>query len=175
MGKQSIKFHPQISLVSPLSRCAQSFLHKKNSSHNVMAEQGPKVGDARSLWNFTPSPGILLYACSFFLSLCLLRAFVLRWWWWCLGVGDVRLSRLNFWNDDVKTMCDFSSSFSRVVSLSLSKTRPLSKRFRFCASLVLSLKTCTDVFFFIFNDAHQNASFHRTTTKQDGRNRRLKI
>ena len=23
----------------------------------LMAEQGPKVGDARSLWNFTPSPG----------------------------------------------------------------------------------------------------------------------
>ena len=69
MGKQSIKFHPQISQVSPLSRCAQSFLHKKNSLHNIMAEQGPKVGDARSLWNFTPSPGILLHACSFFLSL----------------------------------------------------------------------------------------------------------
>ena len=66
MGKQSIKFHPQISLVSPLSRFAR-FLHKKNSLH-VMAEQGPKVGDARSLWNFTPSPGILLYTCSFFLS-----------------------------------------------------------------------------------------------------------
>ena len=127
------------SLVSPLSRFAQSFLHKKNSLHNIMAEQGPKVGDARSLWNFTPSPGILLYTCSFFLSLCLLRAFVLRWWWWCLGFGDVRLSRLNFWNDDVKTICDFSSSFSHVVSLSLSKTRLLSKRFRFCASLVLSL------------------------------------
>ena len=59
----------KISLVSPLSRFAQRFLHKKNSLHNIMAEQGPKVGDARSLWNFTPSPGILLCACSFFLSL----------------------------------------------------------------------------------------------------------
>ena len=26
----------------------------------LMAEQGPKVGDARSLWNFTPSPGAFL-------------------------------------------------------------------------------------------------------------------
>ena len=138
MGKQSIKFHPQISLVSPLSRCAQSFLHKKNSSHNVMAEQGPKVGDARSLWNFTPSPGILLHACSFFLSLCLLRAFVLRWWWWCLGFGDVRLSRLNFWNDDVKTMCDFSSSFSRVVSLSLENETALKAVPFLCLSCALS-------------------------------------
>jgi hypothetical protein len=172
MGKQSIKFHPQISLVSPLSRCAQSFLHKKNSLHNIMAEQGPKVGDARSLWNFTPSPGILLHACSFFLSLCLLRAFVLRWWWWCLGFGDVRLSRLNFWNDDVKTIRFLVLLLAR--RLSLSKTRLLSRLFRFCASLVLSLKTCTNVFFFIFNNAHQNASFHRTP-KQDGRNRRLKI
>jgi hypothetical protein len=70
MGKQPIKFHPQkLSRFASLSRFAQRFLHKKNSLHNIMAEQGPKVGDARSLWNFTPSPGILLCACSFFLSL----------------------------------------------------------------------------------------------------------
>ena len=29
----------------------------------LMAEQGPKVGDARSLWNFTPSPGAFLLCC----------------------------------------------------------------------------------------------------------------
>ncbi len=36
----------------------------------IMAEQGPKVGDARSLWNFTPSPGaffVLLLLLFFFL------------------------------------------------------------------------------------------------------------
>lgn len=31
-----------------------------------MAEQGPKVGDARSLWNFTPSPGTRLFVSSLF-------------------------------------------------------------------------------------------------------------
>jgi hypothetical protein len=30
-----------------------------------MAEQGPKVGDARSLWNFTPSPGTRFCFCLF--------------------------------------------------------------------------------------------------------------
>ena len=29
----------------------------------LMAEQGPKVGDARSLWSFTPSPGAFLLCC----------------------------------------------------------------------------------------------------------------
>lgn len=167
MGMQSIKFHPQISLVSPLSRFAR-FLHKKNSLH-VMAEQGPKVGDARSLWNFTPSPGILLYACSFFLSLCLLRACVammmmMSWFW---GRSSLAFEFLKRWCEN-----DIRFLVLLLAVVSLSKTRLLSRGFRFCASLVLSLKTFNNVFFFIFN-AHQNAS-HRTT-KQDGRNRRLKI
>ena len=66
-----------------------------------MAEQGPKVGDARSLWNFTPSPGILLLY-VFFLSLSLFARV-------CCDDDDVLVlgtfvSRLNFWNDDVETM-----------------------------------------------------------------------
>jgi hypothetical protein len=93
MGKQPIKFHPQkLSRFASLSRFAQRFLHKKNSLHNIMAEQGPKVGDARSLWNFTPSPGILLY--GWFLSLSLFARV-------CCDDDDVLVlgtfvSRLNF-------------------------------------------------------------------------------
>ena len=139
MGKQSIKFHPQISLVSPLSRCAQSFLHKKNSLHNIMAEQGPKVGDARSLWNFTPSPGILLHACSFFLSLFVYCARLC-----CDDDDDVLVlgtfvSRVWIFETMMWKRYAISRPPSRTSSLSLSKTRLLSKRFRFCASLVLSL------------------------------------
>ena len=137
LGKQPIKFHPQISQVSPLSRFAQSFLHKKNSLHNIMAEQGPKVGDARSLWNFTPSPGILLYTCSFFLSLCLLRVC-------CDDDDDVLVlgtfvSRVWIFETMMWKRCAISRPPSRASSLSLSKTRLLSKRFRFCASLLCSL------------------------------------
>ena len=165
---QSIKFHPQISLVSPLSRFAR-FLHKKNSLH-VMAEQGPKVGDARSLWNFTPSPGILLYTCSFFLSLCLLRAFVammmmMSWFW---GRSSLAFEFLKRW-------CENGMRFLVLLLavVSLSRKRDYSQSGSVFVPLLYSLWTCNDVFFFIFN-AHQNASFHRTT-KQDGRNRRLKI
>ena len=169
MGKQSIKFHPQISQVSPLSRCAQSFLHKKNSLHNIMAEQGPKVGDARSLWNFTPSPGILLYACSFFLSLCLLRVCVVMMMSWFWGRSSLAFEFLKRW-------CENDMRFLVLLlarRLSLSRKRDYSQSGSVFVPLLYSLWTCDDVFFFIFN-AHQNASFHRTT-KQDGRNRRLKI
>ena len=155
----------KISLVSPLSRFAQRFLHKKNSLHNIMAEQGPKVGDARSLWNFTPSPGILLYV--FFLSLSLFARVCCDDDDVFLGFGDFRLAF-----EFLKRWCE-NDAISRPpsrTSLSLSRKRDYSrKRFRFCASLVLSLKTCTNVFFFIFNAQHAHQS------KQDGRNRRLKI
>ena len=130
----------KISLVSPLSRFAQRFLHKKNSLHNIMAEQGPKVGDARSLWNFTPSPGILLCACSFFLSLFVYCARL------CRDDDDdddvlvlgTFVSRVWIFETMVWKRCDFSSSFSHV-SLSLSKTRLLSKAVPFlCLSCTLS-------------------------------------
>ena len=55
-----------------------------------MAEQGPKVGDARSLWNFTPSPGILLHV--FFLSLSLFARVCCDDDDDVLGFGDFRLA-----------------------------------------------------------------------------------
>lgn len=137
MGKQSIKFHPQISLVSPLSRCAQSFLHKKNSLHNIMAEQGPKVGDARSLWNFTPSPGILLHACSFFLSLFVYCARLC-----CDDDDDVLVlgtfvSRVWIFETMMWKRYVFSSSFSHVVSLS--RKRDCSRVYSVFVPLLYSL------------------------------------
>ena len=74
---QPIKFHPQLPLFASLEFRSRFFFtnNQRASSKELsqvlcmMAEQGPKVGDARSLWNFTPSPGILLRV--FFLSLSL--------------------------------------------------------------------------------------------------------
>ena len=41
--------------------CFFSFWNRHTLVEKKMAEQGPKVGDARSLWNFTPSPGTRLF------------------------------------------------------------------------------------------------------------------
>ena len=39
---------------------------------------GPKIGDARSLWNFTPSPGWTKDECAT-LRLCLMKFGIGRW------------------------------------------------------------------------------------------------
>ena len=127
----------KISLVSPLSRFAQRFLHKKNSLHNIMAEQGPKVGDARSLWNFTPSPGILLCACSFFLSLFVYCARLC-----CDDDDDVLVlgtfvSRVWIFETMMWKRYVFSSSFSHVVSLS--RKRDCSRVYSVFVPLLYSL------------------------------------
>ena len=45
----------------------------------AMAETaGPKIGDARSLWNFTPSPGWTKDECAT-LRLCLMKFGIGRW------------------------------------------------------------------------------------------------
>ncbi|KAL3142940.1 hypothetical protein ABBQ38_003225 [Trebouxia sp. C0009 RCD-2024] len=48
------------------------------SSRNVESKRGPKVGDAASLWNFTPSPGWTKEEAQI-LKLCLMKYGVGRW------------------------------------------------------------------------------------------------
>ena len=62
----------------------------------LMAEQGPKVGDARSLWNFTPSPGAFL---------C------------CVGV--LRVLMIGFLKPILKSQSTSSLSLSLSLSLSM--------------------------------------------------------
>ena len=63
----------------------------------LMAEQGPKVGGARSLWNFTPSPGAFLLCC----------------------VGVLRVLMIGFLKPILKSQSTSSLSLSLSLSLSM--------------------------------------------------------
>ena len=87
----------------------------------LMAEQGPKVGDARSLWNFTPSPGAFLLCC----------------------VGVLRVLMIGFLKPILKSQS--TSSLSLSLSLSLDDdddddddfANVPSRRVRLCVLLLL--------------------------------------
>ena len=85
----------------------------------LMAEQGPKVGDARSLWNFTPSPGAFLLCC----------------------VGVLRVLMIGFLKPILKSQSTSSLFLSLSLSLSLDDDDDFanvpSRRVRLCVLLLL--------------------------------------
>ena len=132
----------------------------------LMAEQGPKVGDARSLWNFTPSPGAFLLCC----------------------VGVLRVLMIGFLKTILKSQSTSSLSLSMILrtyhlvasafaSFSFSSLLPpcVSSRCRYIYIYRRSLTPPDDS---VMNNApyetHDFDNNNNNNNKQDGRKRRLK-